>query len=199
MLPQAGILVAGGYLLGSVASAVVVCRLMQLTDPRTQGSGNPGTTNVLRLHGKRAAALTLAGDVLKGFIPVAAARLLDMPAPVVALTGAAAFLGHVFPVFFRFRGGKGVATLIGVLIGTHWMLGAAFIGTWLATAALFRYSSLAGLGAAALTPLYTWLLLKNGWYLAIYALLCGLLIWRHEANIRGLVNGTEQKIGAGRR
>jgi glycerol-3-phosphate acyltransferase PlsY len=199
MLPQALILIASGYLLGSVASAVIVCRFLGLADPRGSGSGNPGATNVLRLHGPRAAALALAGDLLKGFVPVAAARMLDMPDTVVALTGAAAFLGHLFPVFFRFRGGKGVATLIGVLAGTHWMLGAAFIGTWLATAALFRYSSLAGLAAAALTPVYTWLLLHSGAYVLVFTLMAALLIYRHQANIRSLIAGTEQKIGESRR
>src|SRR5262245_31362011 len=113
MLPQAFILLAGGYLLGSIASAVIVCRALGLADPRTSGSGNPGATNVLRLHGPRAATLALAGDLLKGVLPVIAARVLDMSDTIVALTGAAAFLGHVFPVFFGFRGGKGVATFIG--------------------------------------------------------------------------------------
>ncbi|MBI2969430.1 MAG: glycerol-3-phosphate 1-O-acyltransferase PlsY [Gammaproteobacteria bacterium] len=188
-------LVISGYLLGSVASAVVVCRVLGLPDPRTHGSGNPGATNVLRLYGRKAAAFTLAGDLLKGLLPVAAARLLEAPHAVVALTGAAAFTGHLFPVFFRFQGGKGVATLIGVLIGTDWMLGAAFTATWLVTAALFRYSSVSAVTAAVLTPVYTWLLLPHGAYLSCFSVLAFLLIVRHRSNIRNLINGTEGKIG----
>lgn len=187
-------LVVLGYLTGSIASAMVVCRLMGLGDPRAQGSGNPGTTNVLRLYGKTAAAFTLFGDVAKGLAPVVLARLLDSPPWVIALTGAAAFAGHLFPVFFRFRGGKGVATLIGVLLGAHWLLGLAFIATWLATAVLFRYSSVAGLIAAAFTPLYTWLLLPDLSYLVCFSALAAALLLRHQSNIRNLIAGTEKRI-----
>lgn len=191
------LLIAAAYLLGSVACAVVVCRAMGLPDPRVGGSGNPGATNVLRLHGKAAAILTLAGDTLKGLIPVFVARELQVPDWVVAATGVAAFAGHIFPVFFGFRGGKGVATLVGVLLGIHWALGAAFVGTWLVTAALFRYSSLAALTAAVLTPVYAWLLLPELIYVIALAVLAAVLMWRHASNIRNLVRGQEEKIQFG--
>lgn len=183
------------YLLGSIASAIIVCKVMGLADPRTDGSGNPGATNVLRLHGKTAAALTLTGDVAKGFIPVLLARLLNLPDMVIALCGLLAFMGHLYPVFFGFRGGKGVATLIGVLFGLHWLLGLAFATTWLLMALLFRYSSLAALTATALTPVYTWLILARPSYVFCLSLMCACLIWRHRSNIKNLIAGTEDKIG----
>jgi glycerol-3-phosphate acyltransferase PlsY len=189
------IVIIGAYLIGSIASAVIVCRAMGLPDPRTQGSGNPGATNVLRLHGRLPAALTLAGDVAKGLLPVLIARALALPDIVLALTAVAAFCGHLYPVFFRFRGGKGVATLIGVLLGLHWALGLAFIGTWLVMAALFRYSSLSALTAALLTPLYTLFILPGAPFLAGNSAMAALLIWRHRSNIRNLLDGTEDKFG----
>jgi glycerol-3-phosphate acyltransferase PlsY len=189
-------MVVAGYLCGSIASAVIVCRLMGLEDPRGGGSGNPGATNVLRLHGKTAAALTLAGDVLKGLLPVAVAVWLGLPHFIIALTGLAAFVGHLYPVFFGFQGGKGVATLIGVLFGTWWMLGVLFVITWALVAAISRYSSLSALAAAALTPFYTWLVLPEGAYIACFSLMAALLFWRHRSNIRNLLAGTENKIGA---
>lgn len=191
------LLIVGGYLLGSVACAVVVCRAMGLADPRVGGSGNPGATNVLRLHGKAAATLTLAGDMLKGLIPVLVARVLEAEHWVVALTGVAAFAGHLYPVFFGFRGGKGVATLVGVLLGMHWLLGTAFVGTWLLMAALFRYSSLSALTAAVLTPVYAWLLLPERVYVFALSFLAAMLIWRHRSNIRNLISGKEEKIQLG--
>jgi len=137
--------IVGAYLMGSIASAVVVARLMGLPDPRTQGSGNPGATNVLRLGGKKAAALTLLGDVLKGVIPVLAARLAGLPETGVALVALAAFLGHLYPVFFGFKGGKGVATAFGVLVAGAPLLGLAILVTWLAVAFASRISSLSAL------------------------------------------------------
>ena len=124
-------LIIAAYLLGSISSAIVVCRLMGLPDPRTQGSNNPGATNVLRIGGKKAAAITLLGDSLKGFVPVALCHLLDRPELIFALVGAAAFLGHLYPVFFGFRGGKGVATALGVQFGLGWAIGGAVAATWL--------------------------------------------------------------------
>lgn len=168
---------------------------MGLGDPRRAGSGNQGATNVLRLYGKSAALLTLIGDVLKGVLPVLLARLINSADMIIALTGFAAFAGHIFPVFTRFRGGKGVATLIGVLTATDWMLGLAFIGTWLVTALLFRYSSLAALLAAVMTPLYTSQLLSDRIYLYLISLSCVILIWRHRSNIKNLIGGKEDKIG----
>jgi len=183
------------YLMGSIASAILVCKLFGLADPRSEGSGNPGATNVMRLHGKKAAILTLAGDVLKGVIPVLLAKAIGSSELIVALCGFAAFLGHLFPIFFKFKGGKGVATLVGILFATHWLLGLAYVLSWLLAAFIFRYSSLAALLAALLTPLYSWFILQNTAYLITQALMAAFLIWRHQSNIRKLIAGTEDKIG----
>ncbi|MCG8378185.1 MAG: glycerol-3-phosphate 1-O-acyltransferase PlsY [Proteobacteria bacterium] len=191
----AGILILLAYLLGSIASAVLVCRIFNLSDPRSEGSGNPGATNVMRLHGKKAAILTLTGDVLKGFIPVFIALLLNQPPLIVALCGLAAFSGHLFPVFFKFKGGKGVATLIGVLFASQWQLGLAYVVSWLIMAFIFRYSSLAALTAAFLTPVFSWFLLHELNYLICHVIMMGLLIWRHQSNIQNLISGKEDKIG----
>ena len=188
-------LVISAYLLGSIASAILVCKLFGLSDPREGGSGNPGATNVMRLHGKKAAVLTLAGDVLKGVIPVLVAKAFISSDFVIALCGLAAFFGHLFPVFFKFKGGKGVATLIGVLFATHWLLGIAYIATWGITALLFRYSSLSALVAAALTPVYSWLILENIGFTLCHIAMVSILIWRHRSNIQNLIAGTETKIG----
>jgi glycerol-3-phosphate acyltransferase PlsY len=186
------------YLLGSISSAVIVCKMMQLEDPRTQGSNNPGATNVLRLYGKKAAIPTLAGDVLKGVIPVVIGKLFNAPDMILACIGLAAFSGHLFPAFFGFKGGKGVATLIGVLFGTHWLLGLAFLATWLLVALAFRYSSVAGLTAAATSPIFSFFLLDSYWYIGSNAIMAIILIWRHRPNIKNLIAGTEDKIGAGK-
>ena len=193
-------LVVLAYLVGSISSAVVICRLMRLDDPRTHGSNNPGATNVLRLHGKKAAALTLAGDALKGLLPVLAAHYLmpmntNAPDLVVGLTALAAFCGHIYPVFFGFRGGKGVATFIGVLFGMHWSLGLVFVGIWLIVALLFRYSSLAALTAAALVPVGSALLHSSRDYIAVITVMSVVLFWRHRSNIRNLISGTEGRLG----
>ena len=187
-------LVILAYLAGSLASAVLVCKALGLEDPRKQGSGNPGATNVLRLHGKTAALLTLVGDMLKGLLPVLLMHYLRAPDLFIAAAGLAAFGGHLYPLFFGFRGGKGVATLIGVLLGFHWLVGAAFIITWLLTALLFRYSSVAALTAALLTPLYCWLILTTTSYMTATGLMSLILIWRHRSNIHKLLNGTETRI-----
>lgn len=192
---HATLLLILSYLLGSIASAILVCRVLGLSDPRAGGSGNPGATNVLRLHGKRAAIMTLAGDVLKGVIPVLLAKLLGQPAWVVAGCGLLAFAGHLFPVFFAFKGGKGVATLIGVLFASHWLIGTGFVLTWLLVAALFRYSSLAALVAALTSPAYTWYVLQELPFIICHAIMVVLLFWRHRSNIRNLLNGSEGKIG----
>ncbi len=189
-------LILVAYLFGSVSSAIIVCRLMGLPDPRTQGSGNPGATNVLRVGGKTPAAITLFGDMLKGLLPVLAGQWLGVPPLVLGLTGAAAFLGHLYPVFFGFRGGKGVATMLGVLFGFHWAVGAATAGTWLLVAKGFRISSLAALIATALAPLYVWLILGPVWPLVwITAAMTILLYWRHRSNIQRLLSGEESLIG----
>lgn len=183
------------YLSGSIISTILVCKLFNLEDPRTGGSGNPGATNMLRLHGKKAAVLSLIGDVLKGVLPVALAIYLKQADIIIALCGLAAFCGHLFPVFFKFRGGKGVATLIGILLATHWLLGIAYIVTWLLSALMFRYASLSALIAVILTPLYSWLFKQNTDFLICYTIMAALLIWRHRSNIKNLLHGTERKIG----
>ncbi len=182
------------YCFGSVSSAIMVCRVMGLTDPRSTGSHNPGTTNVLRIGGKTAAVITLIGDVLKGLIPVLVARELTASTLTVSLVGAAAFLGHLYPVFFGFRGGKGVATACGVFLGISGVLTLILMAVWLTVAVLFRYSSLAALTAATLAPLIVLWLLPDPWLLAMSLIIAALLFWRHRENITRLLAGTESKI-----
>jgi len=189
----------GAYLVGSLSFAVIVSRVMGLSDPRTYGSGNPGATNVLRSGRKGAAVLTLLLDALKGYVPVALVVFLGprhgLGDGTVALVALAAFLGHLWPVFFRFKGGKGVATAAGALLGIDPLLGGATIATWLIIAAFFRYSSLASLVAAAFAPF--WQLLTEGFGpIALAILVMGLLlVWRHSGNIRKLLAGKESRIG----
>ncbi len=172
--------------------------MLGLPDPRHAGSGNPGATNVLRLGGKKAAIITLIGDVLKGVLPVALARLLGVVPWIVALTAWAALLGHVYPVFFRFRGGKGVATALGVLATINPVAGAGLLGIWLVVALVFRYSSLAALTAAVAAPFLMAATMHQhvGLYFAMTAAISILLLWRHRSNIRNLLAGHETKIGA---
>ncbi|MFN9212322.1 MAG: glycerol-3-phosphate 1-O-acyltransferase PlsY [Betaproteobacteria bacterium] len=192
--------VLAGYLLGSISFAVVVSRAMGLADPRSYGSNNPGATNVLRTGNKAAALLTLLGDALKGAVVVWLARHFGpgfgLGPFAFACVGAAAFLGHLYPVFFRFQGGKGVATFLGVLLALNFWIGLAACAVWLAVAAVFRYSSLASLTAAVSAPLVYALAYGLGdsvvWPLAAMA---ALLLWRHRENIAKLRAGTESKIG----
>lgn len=188
-------LILAGYLVGSIASAVLTCRIMGLPDPRAEGSGNPGTTNVLRLGGKRAAAITLGGDMLKGLLPVLLGSAVAPSPWIVAATGLAAFIGHLYPVFFGFKGGKGVATALGVLCGFSWLIGAAVLGTWLIVAITFRYSSLSALAAALLAPCYAILMHLSPAYVVGVATMSVLLILRHRSNIQRLIAGKESKIG----
>jgi glycerol-3-phosphate acyltransferase PlsY len=197
LLPLLAALAA--YLVGSLSFAVIVSRAMGLSDPRTYGSGNPGATNVLRSGSKAAAILTLALDALKGYVPVALVVRFGpahgLGEGTVAMVALAAFLGHLWPLFFRFRGGKGVATAGGVLLGIDPLLGAATLATWLIIVAFFRYSSLASIVAAVFAPF--WRLLTDGadpiaLALAVMALL---LIWRHQANVKRLFAGTESRLG----
>ena len=189
------VLIVFGYLLGSISTAIIVCRVMGLPDPRTEGSRNPGATNVLRFGGKQAAAITLAGDFLKGLIPVLLAQAAGVGAPIVAATAVAAFLGHLYPVFFGFEGGKGVATALGVILGLSPWVALAALVTWLFMAFVVRISSLSALTAAALAPVYGWWFdLPGSYQLALWFMVV-LLIWRHRSNIRNLLAGTEDKIG----
>ena len=187
------------YLIGSLSFAVIVSRLMGLNDPRSYGSGNPGATNVLRSGNKLAAVLTLLLDALKGFVPVwwvaQFGAAYGLGEGTLALVGLAAFLGHLWPVFFKFAGGKGVATAAGVLIGFNPWLGLATLATWLIIAFFFRYSSLASIVAAIFAPFYQ-LLIWGGNPVALAVGVMGLLlVWRHSANIQKLLKGTESRIG----
>ena len=182
------------YLVGSISSAIIVSKLMQLPDPRSSGSGNPGATNVLRVGGKRAGAITLLGDLLKGLIPVIIARVLGFSEAVVAMTALAAFVGHLFPVYFGFKGGKGVATGLGVLLGLSPALAGIVLGIWLLILALFRYSSLAALTAVVLGLVYAWDEIPADYYI-VYVIITIAILWRHRANIVRLLNGTEMKVG----
>ena len=189
------ILIFAAYLTGSLSAAIITCRVMGLPDPRTQGSNNPGATNVLRVGGKKAAAITLFGDAIKGVIPVVAAQLMSAPPLILALVALAAFIGHLYPVFFNFRGGKGVATSFGVLVALAWPAGIAMLVTWLVMAKLFKISSLAALTASALGPLYMWWLRPQQEFIIVAAVISMMLLWRHRSNIRNLIKGTEGKIG----
>ncbi len=195
MLPY--LVVIGAYLLGSVSSAILVARAMGLPDPRTQGSRNPGATNMLRIGGKKAAAITLLGDAAKGLIPMLVAHALGMPPQVLALTGLAAFLGHLYPVFFGFQGGKGVATALGVQFGLHWLIGLSVALIWLLVAKISRISSLAALTAMALAPLVVWWVWPDRDLVLMQVVITVLLYWRHRSNIRNLLEGKEKKIGTG--
>lgn len=189
------LLVPLAYCLGSLSSAVLVSRLFGLPDPRAEGSKNPGATNVLRLGGKKAGAITLAGDTLKGMLPVLAAQFLAVEPRVLAAVGLAAFIGHLYPVFFQFKGGKGVATALGVLTGFSGGVGLAALATWVAVAVVFRYSSLSALVAAILAPAYVWFFLHSGILAGTALVMAVLLVMRHRGNIERLLKGEESRIG----
>ena len=197
MTPTTLALVALAYLIGAIPFAVVVSKLFGLSDPRHYGSGNPGATNVLRSGNKSAAALTLLGDAAKGWVAV---WLMQHWGPgtasSVALAGAAAFIGHVFPVTLGFKGGKGVATALGVLAGFSGWLALACMGVWLALALILRYSSAAALGAAVAAPLAAQALIGEAAISGASVFMTGILIWRHAGNIKRLLAGTEPKIGS---
>jgi glycerol-3-phosphate acyltransferase PlsY len=199
------LLTLGGYLMGSLSFAVIVSRFMGLDDPRTYGSQNPGATNVLRSGNRQAAIATLLLDALKGFLPVFVIKhwgpAWGLDERAVALVAMSAFMGHVWPVFFRFQGGKGVATAAGVILGIEPMLGLATLGTWLIVAFFFRYSSLAALSAAVFAPVYYWFGHRIAWQaseaeLFAIIIMSAILLWRHQDNIMRLVRGQESRIGA---
>ena len=192
------------YLIGSLSFAVIVSKLFGLPDPHTYGSGSPGATNVLRTGKKSAAILTLAGDAGKGWFAVWLAQYYAVEfqlGPVtLACVALAVFLGHLFPIFFKFKGGKGVATAAGILLAIQPWLGLATLATWVIIAFFFRYSSLAALVASVFAPFYTFFLFgidtPRSPYLFAVILMCALLVWRHKENITRLLNGTESRLGA---
>jgi glycerol-3-phosphate acyltransferase PlsY len=193
-----GLVVLMAYLIGSISFAVVISKIMGLPDPHSYGSGNPGATNVLRTGSKAAAVLTLLGDAAKGYVAVILARVLvgvDIDSWVLPAVAVATFLGHVFPIFHGFKGGKGVATALGILLAINWVLGLTTLSTWLIVAVFLRYSSLAALIAALFAPVYfVFLFGIQPMALAIF-LMSALLIWRHRSNIKNLLNGTEGRLG----
>jgi glycerol-3-phosphate acyltransferase PlsY len=187
-------LILTAYLLGSLSSALIVCRLLHLPDPRTQGSGNPGATNVLRIGGKVPALLTLLGDSLKGVLAVLLARALGLSAVSTDYVILAVFLGHLFPLFFQFRGGKGVATLLGALLALSPAAGIGWIIIWGLITGLSRYVSLASLIATLCTPVLLWFTTQHLAHVITFALLAMLLLYRHRLNIQQLWRGTEHKL-----
>ncbi|MFC3024761.1 glycerol-3-phosphate 1-O-acyltransferase PlsY [Vibrio zhugei] len=193
MTPLALIMTIFAYLLGSISSAVLICRLVRLPDPRLSGSMNPGATNILRLGGKKAASAVFLVDMLKGTIPVWGSYFLGIDAFVLGVIAIAACLGHMYPIFFHFRGGKGVATALGAIAPIGLSLALMSMLTWLVTVAVFRFSSLAAIITALLTPLYTWMV--NPQYTLPVSMLCCLIVLRHHQNIRRLLLGTEPKFG----
>ena len=184
-------LLVSAYLLGSISSAIVLSKLMGFKDPRSEGSNNPGATNVLRIAGKKAAFLTLVGDFLKGLVPVLLARWLEFDPLTVALTGFAAFSGHCFPVFFKFRGGKGVATAIAATVGFNWVVGAILIAIWLLFARVFKISSLAAIISFCALPVLVYWRTQNLEVSTVFVALSVILIWRHKGNIQRLIQGSE--------
>ncbi len=188
--------IVGAYLLGSISFGILVSKAFGLPDPRTVGSGNPGATNVLRSGKKMAAALTLLGDALKGWLAIWLALQSDMLMWVVASVGVAVFMGHLYPIFYKFKGGKGVATALGVMLAISPWLGLAALLTWVVVFAISRYSSLGAIVAAALAPVYTWYLLsayKD--FITTVVIMSVFLIWRHRTNIHKLLAGTESGFG----
>ena len=198
------LLIPIAYLVGSISFAVVVSKFMRLPDPHTYGSGNPGATNVLRTGNKLAAALTFIGDALKGYFAVMLARIIlgdqsltsTLSSWVLCGVVIAVFLGHLFPIFHGFKGGKGVATACGILFGVNVILGIATLSTWIIVAVFLRYSSLAALAAAVFGPLYFVFLFGFQPMGIALLVVCALLIWRHRSNITNLLNGTESRIGS---
>jgi acyl phosphate:glycerol-3-phosphate acyltransferase len=185
------LLVPLAYLTGSVSSAIIVCKMMGLADPRENGSGNPGATNVMRIGGKKAAAITLFGDAMKGLLPVLLAKALAVDSLILSLVVFAAFLGHLYPIFFDFKGGKGVATSLGVALGVAWLLGLAVFGTWFVVYKIGKISSLSALVAATLAPLYVWLIVGDVSLVVTFGIISLILLWRHKGNIQRLLAGQE--------
>ncbi len=191
MLPT---LIFLAYLIGSISTAIIVCKTLNLPDPRTQGSNNPGATNVLRIGGKKAAAITLIGDGLKGAIPVLIGYYLNLNILEVSYIALAAFLGHVYPIFFNFKGGKGVATLLGALFALNYLVGLSFALTWLFVAKVLKISSLSALIATILAPLYFYLITENLEATYVISIICLWVFYTHRSNIKRMISGEEGKI-----
>ena len=188
-----------GYLVGSVSSAIIVCRIFGFPDPRTEGSNNPGATNVLRMAGKKYAIIVLIGDMLKGFLSVLIPNLLGEGPVTLGFVCLAAVLGHMYPVFFKFKGGKGVATALGALLGFHWLLGSLVIATWLIVALLSHYSSLASILTMVLAPFYSLALTRHLSAFIPLALMAMSVLYKHNENITRLMKGKEPKINLKRK
>jgi len=185
------ILIIVAYLFGSVLTGILICRSMGLPDPRTEGSENPGATNVLRICGKKAGIITLFGDLLKGLVPVLLGRYLGADELTLSLIAMAAFLGHLYPVFFGFRGGKGVATAFGVILGISLPVASAMLVIWLSVYYFFKISSIAALTTALMTPLFFYFIEGSITYTVMSGLLSAMLILRHRSNIEKIIDGTE--------
>ena len=183
------------YLIGSISTAIITCKIMGLEDPRTIGSNNPGATNVLRHGGKKAAIITLLGDMLKGLIPVLVIIQFQTDTLTIALVGLFALLGHIFPVYYGFKGGKGVATFYGVILGINWLVGLISIAIWLTVAALIKISSLSAMVSIFFTPFILWHFSQSVELTGTVVLMCMLILWRHQSNIKSLMHGSEGKIG----
>ena len=188
------LLPVAAYLIGSISTAIITCRLMGLADPRTTGSNNPGATNVLRQGGKKAGALTLLGDMLKGLLPVLVCMQLTDDVRIIAMTGFAAFMGHIMPLYYGFRGGKGVATFYGALLGFDWITGLLAIGIWLFIAVGLKISSLSALVSITASPVITWLVTRSGELTITVGIMAVIVIIRHRSNIQRLLSGEEGRI-----
>ncbi len=185
------------YLIGSFSTAIITCKIMGIDDPRKTGSHNPGATNVLRHGGKKAAIITLLGDSLKGLIPVLVVSQLQTDTLIIALVGLFALLGHVFPIYYGFKGGKGVATYYGVILGMNLLAGLIAVAIWLAMAAVVKISSLSALVSIFFTPFILWYFSQSVELTSAVALMSILVFWRHKQNIKSLLQGSEEKIGVG--
>ena len=183
------------YLIGSISTAIITCKLMGIEDPRNTGSNNPGATNVLRHGGKKAAIITLIGDALKGLIPVLVAIELQATPLIIALVALFALLGHIFPLYYGFKGGKGVATYYGVILAIHWQVGLIALVIWLVIAKLLKISSLSALISIFITPFMLWLFTQSVELTTAVAIMSVLVFWRHKTNIQSLLQGSEAKIG----
>lgn len=193
------ILFAGlAYLIGSFSTAIITCKIMGLEDPRKTGSKNPGATNVLRHGGKKAAIITLLGDMLKGLIPVLVIIQFQADSLTVALVGLSALLGHIFPIYYGFKGGKGVATYYGVILGINWLVGLIALSIWMTMAALLKISSLSALVSVFCTPFILWHFSQSVELTSAVTMMSMLVFWRHKSNIKSLLQGSEEKISEGK-